>query len=210
MLCCGHIADIQQYTTASTLNNMITNTYVHTVENNSGKEWETIVNIAILMNLIIGSAFGGFHPLSKVAVEEGYKIYCKVIPCEMDTLDKAKDWLMGEMKEIRDEVEQNFFVLFTFANSTFKLVDGIIMHAVGKKIVTVVYQCKAGKGYIQGKKDLPRWVQKGYLIRGQPNRTSTEKNSKWTYMIDTDVTSLLGHSLVPLKTLFSEGECSEN
>lgn len=162
----------------------------------SGKEWESIINIAILLRCILSTDQSEYSPFDLFQTPIS-KVQFLNLNREVTTLEAAK-----RVIDITLSASDHPAVLFAIpTSSTFEVVDGIIAHRTSHNTKYHGYQAKAGKGYpTTASGSLPEWISNCYLLRGRPaeNTRDTTRDGRWSYCDKSSINALLGRSLASL------------
>lgn len=163
----------------------------------SGKEWEDVVLIAILLKCL-GAKFGiSTGPFGMVQGDDVPIVVYEVLPSEISTLEDADKYINIKVSKCGSSV----IIVAVFSYARFPLLDGLIFYkSVSGNVITMHklgWQSKAGIETSTSNKNVPDWLSRIYLLRG---RTLTDDyvNGKWECLGRKRVQSLLGYSLGPL------------
>jgi hypothetical protein len=164
-------------------------TYSQTTE--SGKEWECVLNIAIIFRCLYQRYCGSDSPFSIVPIGIKPIIMCRALPHECRTYTSVLDFVTSVMS-----LFPCVLVLIP-SYSKFPDVDGFVVYRADATTQPSIYgyQAKVSRSY--PKRNCPEWMGKGFLLRGQSPVMGSLRNG-WTYMSRNDVVSLLGYSLLPM------------
>jgi hypothetical protein len=159
----------------------------------SGKDWETIVHIAVTFRCICQQHFGKYAPFN--IITSGVRPNVKCAKLTSSSLEDAR----SEIKNICGENSEPTLWVFVPSCSSFPLFDGFIVYHTSQGFYTIGYQIKLNRDYPNHKIVFPSWVNKGILIRGNATETVAEsKETRWQYFSKKDVKTFLGHSLESL------------
>lgn len=165
-------------------------TYAQATE--SGKEWECVLNIAIIFRCLYQSYWADQSPFTIVPPGIEPKVMCSTIPHEFQTLPQV----MGHIADLTARISVPCLMVLVPAYSKFPDVDGFVVYCgVGAKTLVYGYQAKTGRAY--PKKPAPKQLTKALLLRGKsPAKGSLQRG--WAYMSREGVERLLGYSLEPM------------
>ena len=161
-------------------------------ETESGKEWECVLNIAIIFRCLYQAYYGSDSPFSIVPLGTKPTVKCRTLPPEIITLPAV----MEQIAIIVNSERTPCLLVLVPSYSKFPDVDGfVVYYDVEHELVVCGYQAKTGRGY--PKKEAPQEVTRALLLRGKaPAMGSLRKG--WEYMSSEYVQQLLGYSLVPM------------
>ena len=165
-------------------------TYAQTTE--SGKEWECVLNIAIIFRCLYQSYWGSDSPFSIVPSGIKTTVIFRTIPPEYKTPSSVKKFIEHSSKLSFPSV-----LVLVPSYSKFPDVDGFVVYCVDPTTKPLIYgyQAKTLRSY--PKRNCPEWMEEGFLLRGKsPAMGSLRKG--WNYMSHGDVLRLLGYSLAPM------------
>ena len=170
---------------------------VHSTLAGSGKDWEAIVNIAILLQC--ASSQINKSPLSIFgeSFDRVEFVKCEVLPPQTKTLESAHIGILDKMAKARPGT----VCVFSPSYASFPTFDGFVVYKEyhDSALTIIAHQEKAGRPR-SWNPALPPWVTTAVMICGDPpkksRKTTTNKNCK--FLIKRDVEELLGYSLAPL------------
>lgn len=181
-------------------------TYSATVH--SGKDWEIIIQFAVLLRCA-DVCMNGYKALSSPVhffdnrdlISAGKIVLrSEVIPDDVQSVKAARKWFLGQGAVYTVPT----LLIATPCDSKFPAYDMFIaLYSPLKKAPQVVaLQCKAGESYPDRKKmHVPDWIEKAFLIQGR-EPADLDKQScapkKWVYLSAAQVEDFLGYSLAPL------------
>jgi hypothetical protein len=172
---------------------------VHAQSTNSGKEWEILVQIAILLHFL--RALLGSTRLSLFGTKYGNIGYADMvrIPSDCETLEQARDFIRQTMSS----KPHHSVTLFLPISATFPMFDCFVGLKMAEGLAEIVLGCqmKASRGYPAASSVVPDWVTQAVLIRGEALATSTNTREKWKFLVSAEVASLLGFSLRPFMSM---------
>ena len=163
----------------------------------TGKEWEKIVECAIILQCLYAKlCLGGgpFNILKYAHCRPDLSISRIQLKANTMTLVEAKVEIDGFV-----ENRENSIIICIPTYGKFPDYDLFIVYVNKKRYlnsnnITKVYgvQIKAGRGL--PKHDVPEWIDEAYLVRGKAPEGVFIKN-KWVYVNKASVVLLLGYSL---------------
>ena len=160
-------------------------------ETETGKEWECVLNIAIIFRCLYQAYYGSDSPFSIVPLGTKPTVKCRTIPPEIETFPAV----MEQIPQILNSEPTPCLLVLVPSYSKFPDVDGFVVYRVEQQQVVYGYQAKTGRAY--PKKDAPQWVSRAFLLRGKSPAMGSLKRG-WEYMCSEDVQQLLGYSLKPM------------
>ena len=160
----------------------------------SGKEWECVLNIAIIFRCQYQSYFGSDSPFDIVPLGIKPAVICRTIPAELTTQVSIRDFITHSRSSCLSSGPCVLVLVPSY--SKFPDFDGFVVYCPDASTEIIYgYQAKTKRTY--PKRDCPDWVKEGLLLRGNsPTKGSLRK--QWNYMSPDDVLSLLGYSLWPM------------
>eukprot|EP01065_Artemidia_motanka_P033765 TRINITY_DN407_c1_g1_i6.p1 TRINITY_DN407_c1_g1~~TRINITY_DN407_c1_g1_i6.p1 ORF type:complete len:626 (+),score=168.85 TRINITY_DN407_c1_g1_i6:178-2055(+) len=167
-------------------------------EEGGGKEWETIVNIAIALRCkgaVLGQSPFGLLPGWPDTFTPARSAVHR-IPSDKK---KCKDALKWYRESHTISKEGDYADLLVPAVSGFAVLDSIlILGRSGRRPTMIGYQQKAGKHLPKKAADVPRGMH-CYVLRGKaPEGSSRSLKKRWQYLGKPDALRLLGRSLSAL------------
>jgi hypothetical protein len=163
----------------------------HAQESESGKEWECVLNIAIIFRCLYQAYYGSESPFNIVPLGTKPTVMCRTIPPEIKTFSAVK-----ELAEFLSSKRSPCLLVLVPSYSKFPDVDGFVVYCgVEPALVVCGYQAKTGRAY--PKKDAPPEVTRALLLRGKAPAMGSLRRG-WGYMSREDVQHLLGYSLEPM------------
>ena len=169
---------------------------------NSGKEWETIIQIAILLKLIRYEVGPDEMRLTLFDKFFGKVSYVKFqpIPPQLSTLEESKSFIFGVM----ERETPCTVVLFVPSSADFEVVDGVIGYKSETKTSTSTYQAKAGQELPNANSTVPEWIDTAVWIRGKTGEKESSpifggvQVGQWNILTKAEVEELLGYSMKTL------------
>lgn len=167
---------------------------------NSGKEWETIITIAIMLRCTLAEVtkaplriFGEeFSPVVKVRLIS--------IPPQISDLEAAHTFMV----RTTHDAAPGTVIVFTPSCATFPVVDGFVVYKPMQTsdLIILAHQEKAVRAVPTV--EVPYWVKRAIMLRVLPpenhNATSASLNT-WTYFVKNEIEELLGCSMRALLRL---------
>lgn len=175
---------------------------VYSLSTESGKDWEIIVQFAVLLRCVDLCINGNF--VNELEVFQGSLSNCSpqlryvTILGDIKTLGKAHLWISKMLSEYKVPT----VVLVSPANSSFHSFDMFVAATSGQpgnKVTIVGIQCK--KGMAVQLSPVPSWVDKAYVFSGNANDSSKTVQG-WKYLSQSEVIKFLGYSLETLYPSF--------
>lgn len=164
--------------------------YVQVTE--SGKEWECVLNIAIIFRCLYQSYWGSSSPFSMVPSGIEPTVICRTIPHELQTFPHV----MAYIAQILGSQCLPCLLVLVPSYSKFPDVDGFVVYCQNITAPVIYgYQAKTGRAY--PKHDAPTEMTKGLLLRGKAPAMGSLRRG-WEYMSREGVQRLLGYSLAPM------------
>ena len=164
----------------------------HVQETESGKEWECVLNIAIIFRCLYQAYYGSDSPFSIVPLGTKPTVKCRSLPPEIKTFPAV----IEQIKEILNSERTPCLLVLVPSHSKFPDVDGfVVYYEVEHKLEVCGYQAKTGRAY--PKKDAPQNLTRALLLRGKAPATGCLRRG-WGFMSSEDVQQLLGYSLEPM------------
>ena len=171
----------------------------YSTQTDSGKDWEVIIEIALLFRFY-ANKFSNFGvPLNLLSrPQQAADVQYISIPGELNTLGKARTF-------IKDKVAvciKSTLILFVPLLNSFPVFDGFAVFTEcdngGRRTIISGYQAKKGRPTPTAA--VPAWVNGGgWLLRGRAAGTQHRPESGWTYMTQQDICDdILGYSLAPI------------
>jgi hypothetical protein len=163
-----------------------------------GKEWEKIVECAIVLQCLNAKYNQGCGPFNIVQNGNLDLTVSRIsLKSETKTLDQAKTEIDCFIME--NIITENSVTVISIPYGKFPDYDLFVVTRSKKRMPdsspkTVIYAIQNKTGRALPKHDVPDWIDKGYLVRGKAPAT-TYSNQKWTYLERKDVEQLLGCSL---------------
>jgi hypothetical protein len=170
---------------------------VHAGQSGSGKEWEVIVTIAILLQCAMCEIGGTVLRLFDKEIGPVSYVTRAMISADCTTVEQAH----LEILETMSKVKPGSVVVFSVANLNFRDFDGFVVYKPldGGNLGSQPFQLKRGRGYPR-KVNVPTWAEHAYLIQGKAAKKTTE-GEKWKRLDESGVIKLLGYSMLPLMTM---------
>jgi hypothetical protein len=168
----------------------------------SGKDWESLINIVILLRCVLSKYQQEYFPFFNVNKPTSTVIFHEI---SENNIHQTQIDIAARITQIPHD--QFPVVLFAVPTVTdFPIVDGILAYCAHyqSNIEYHGYQAKAGEGYPkESASEIPEWMKTCYLLRGNAPTTirGTDK-PKWTYLNQSTIVKLLGSSLAPLYPAF--------
>jgi hypothetical protein len=160
----------------------------HAQETESGKEWECVLNIAIIFRCLYQSYYGSDSSFLIVPLGTKPTVMCRTIPPEIETFPAVMEYIAEVLYSERTPC----LLVLVPSYSKFPDVDGFVVYCgVERAPVVYVYQAKTGRAY--PKKD----ATKALLLRGKAPAMGSLRRG-WGYMSSEGVQQLLGYSLKPM------------
>jgi hypothetical protein len=167
-------------------------TYSSTTE--SGKEWECVLNIGIMVNCLYKSYGFGGAPFSIISSCARPSVLYFTIPPEYTT---SADILAFINSILSSSDCFPLLMVLVPCYSKFPDFDGFIVYSERSSERAVVYGYQANTARTYPRHDMPEWIDKGYLVRGDSPAMASIRRG-WMYMSRVEVQSLLGFSLGPM------------
>lgn len=162
----------------------------HAQETESGKEWECVLNIAIVFRCLYQAYYGSESPFSIVPCGIEPSVICRTIPAELKTQSSIRDFIA------HSRASGPCLLLLVPSSSKFPDFDGFVVYCPDETTETIFgYQAKTSRTY--PKNACPDWMEEGLLLRGNSPTVGSLRRG-WKYMSQQDVLSLLGYSLCPM------------
>ncbi len=164
----------------------------------SGKDWESLINIAILIRCILSKSYPEYSPFN-LFQEPISNVRFLSFDSEMKTLKAAKTFMNKTLNKLSASNKPAVLIAIP-TSSTFEVVDGIIVHCTLDNTEYYGYQAKAGKSFPDTNKLIPDWMSECYLLRGKAPETThgSAKEKKWKYCNKLSTIDLLGKSFAEL------------
>lgn len=166
-------------------------TYAQTTE--SGKEWECVINIAIIFRCLYQSFSAGGSPFSIVPSGIKPTVICRTLPSEYNKSFSVKGFIERYFKS-----SSSFPCVLVLVPSYFKFpeMDGFVVYW-DHTAQPLIYGYQAKTSRRCPIRRCPDWMEKGFLVRVRSPSKGSLRNG-WNYMSEEDVLSLLGYSLLPM------------
>lgn len=162
-----------------------------------GVEWELVVELGILLNMLKSELRSTDHPLMHdVRIKESKAL---TLPTDLTNPEQAK-----EVMDIKiNSMAKGTLVYFRPSAVKFEKYDGFFAfkETTAGKIIYVSVQMKADREIPRS--DVEPWIDRFYLIWSKPARSNADKGKVTTVGLDS-LKALLGYSMYPLIPLISE------
>lgn len=157
-----------------------------------GLDWQSVVDVAVLLRALEALLWKGKHPLVP-SLTEVKSIEFVPMPDEYRTLTQAEEFINNLPTR---ESGHLYTIRSTFAR--FPLFDGFLVAVLPDNVKNVIgYQVKLGRH--TPRYSVPRWVDGGgFLIRGLASTSSRRSSKGWKHMSDNEIQNFIGYSLAPL------------
>jgi hypothetical protein len=174
---------------------------VYASQTDSGKDWETIIEIALLFRFLSNRLNGDNVPFNLLSIggknpKQAEKLDYISIPGDIKNLNEAQNFIEAEI----NKCTQATLILFSPLHNSFPVFDGFAAFTEcdkdGKRS-TVISGYQAKKGSDAPKTSVPDWINGGgWLIQGQAAITQRKDNKGWIYMSENEICeNILGFSL---------------
>ncbi len=156
----------------------------------TGRDWELIVKIAILLQGFSASFCGTRGPFDMFETQVFPHIVSITMPPQIETLERARIWMLQTIQGY-DNGNPRLFV-FTSSFAQFPVYDTFLV-AVTTLIKFVGLQIKLTKAYPTA--PAADWLHGSYLVRGHAPGKTYVSPGRWVYLSDQQINELLGCSL---------------
>eukprot|EP01040_Poterioochromonas_malhamensis_P011807 gene11807-12882_t len=162
-----------------------------------GVEWELVVELGILFNMLKSELKSTDHPLIHGVVIKESKVL--TLRTDISNPEQAKEVMDAKM----NSMAKGTLVFFRPSAVKFEKYDGFLAfkETTTGKAIYVSVQMKAGREI--PKSHVEEWIDRFYLIRGKPARSNEDKG-KLTNVGLNSLKALLGYSMHPLIPLISD------
>ena len=160
----------------------------------SGLDWQTIVNMALLVRCLDAQLNGESMMFGLCGVKKCVDVSQGKLSYHCASLERARE----EIMELVSYTEKPTLLQVTPGHTRFTMFDGFLCFCENGKIVrAVAYQAKLSKGR-EVHKEVPDWIDLAVMINGKavisPNESQVKK---WIVLSQQEVLDLLGCSLSP-------------
>lgn len=199
----GYIAAILddfEYINPNETVSMCNNLLMYATTTDSGKDWELIIQFALMLHCLDACVNGGGGPFDILANRRGVRIpglKFEFITLSTEFVSITSDALKAKVYALLDGFSHPVILVIAPVNCLFSVVDFIVATKIDMTTKVFGVQCKKGRDKPQ--KEVPDWFEKGFLVCGNASDFSYTSSLKtWTYLTKADVLHLLGHSLSSL------------
>jgi hypothetical protein len=158
----------------------------------TGLDWQSVVDVAVLLRALEALLWKGKHPLVS-SIPEVKSIKFVPMPDEYRTLEQGQQFIAHLPQR---EAGHLYIIRSTYAK--FPLFDGFLVAVLPTNLKEVTgYQVKLGRH--TPRQAVPNWVNGGgVLIRGLASTSSSSRPNGWKFMSECQIQEFLGYSLDPL------------
>ena len=184
----------------SPLKKCLNNLEVFSALSDSGKDWEVIIEIALLFRFYANMLSDLSVPLGLLEpTQRATHVQYISMPGDCDTLDKAHKFIASNVTLCTKPT----LILFSPLLTKFPVFDGFAVFTERDEDghrSTVISGYQARKGTSTPVAAVPAWVNGGgWLLRGKAAATEHLTESGWIYMTEQDICDeILGYSLAPI------------
>ena len=184
---CG-LFDDPSYESLSVIKDLVYNDLlVYQKSTESGKDWEIIVLINILLRMNQAKFSGTAGAFNLIPIKSYPEVIYLVLPPQITTIELAHQFIMKQLNQYK----KNIVIIMTPSYCKFPDFDGFICSKVDNVQITG-YQVKLGRS--SPKNSIPKWMHKGLLLRGNAAKFDKTKEG-WEYVNKDNILKLLGCSL---------------
>ena len=175
------------------------NLAAHTEQIRTGKAWEVIVKVAVILRCLDAQLNQRSNPFGVIPLSRpAFQTIVVQMDEQVETLDAAREFIKARLVK---RTSPTLFV-FTPRYPTFPDLDGFVSFvdpSSSSPTTTVAYQCKQGNA--TAPVPVPAWINLAYLLRGKAPKTTrgAQDELNWEYPDAVwMMLNLLGYSLSPV------------